>query len=79
MSNVRTIIAQLSHLGSEMLAACCTRPQYVVRSNWELGRSRVPGREEVMAASDCAGQLQPRRLANACYVRLLEERVTHVR
>lgn len=41
--------AQLSHLGSDMLAACCTRPQYVLRSNCETGRSRFPGSDDVMA------------------------------
>ena len=55
-----------------MLAACCTRPQYVVRSYWELGRSRVPGREEVMATTKYSRQLQPRQLAQASYVRLVE-------
>lgn len=62
-----SIAAQLSHLGSEMLAACCTRPQYVVRSYWELGRSRVPGSEEVMSTDNCSRQLQPRRLCAASY------------
>jgi hypothetical protein len=43
-------VAQLSHLGSEILAECITRPQYVLRSNWEDGRSRLPGSEDVMLA-----------------------------
>jgi hypothetical protein len=60
IANTISLVAQLSHLGSEMLAACCTRPQYVVRSYWELGRSRVPGKEEVMAAINGWRRLQPR-------------------
>jgi hypothetical protein len=31
-----------------MSAECFTRPQYVLRSYWETGRSRFPGRDEVM-------------------------------
>lgn len=34
-----------THLGSEMLAQCLTRPQYVLRSNCDSGSSRLPGSE----------------------------------
>ena len=39
-----------SHLGSAISADCFTRPQYVLRSYWEAGRSRCPGREADMVA-----------------------------
>jgi hypothetical protein len=38
----------VSHLGSDMLAECCTRPQYVPRSYCETGKSRLPGNEDVI-------------------------------
>ena len=41
----------MSHLGSEILAECRTRPQYVPRSNWDTGRSRLPGNEDVMSTT----------------------------
>lgn len=40
---------KVSHLGSETSAQCRTRPQYVLRSYWDAGKSRVPGNEDVMA------------------------------
>ena len=39
-----------SHLGSAISADCFTRPQYVLRSYWEAGRSRCPDREADMVA-----------------------------
>ena len=39
----------VSHLGSERFAACRTRPQYVLRSYWDAGRSLLPGREADMS------------------------------
>lgn len=44
---------RLSHLGSEISAECFTRPQYVLRSYRETGSSRVPGREDVIAITEC--------------------------
>jgi len=44
----------VSHLGSDMFAECCTRPQYVPRLNCETGRSRLPGSEDVML-TECEG------------------------
>lgn len=46
---IEVLFALLSHLGSEMSAAWRTRPQYVLRSYCETGRSRFPGNEDVMA------------------------------
>ena len=40
---------QPPHLGSEISAACRTRPQYVLRSYCEAGSSRFPGIEADMA------------------------------
>ena len=40
---------RVSHLGSDISADCLTRPQYVERSYWEAGRSRLPGKEADMA------------------------------
>jgi hypothetical protein len=31
------------------VAECCTRPQYVLRSYWETGKSRLPGSEDVIS------------------------------
>lgn len=45
--------SQLSHLGSDIVAECWTRPQYVLRSYWETGRSRLPGSEDVIL---CEGE-----------------------
>jgi allantoicase len=39
-----------------MVADCCTRPQYVLRSYWETGRSRLPGREDVIFAQQRDGE-----------------------
>ena len=39
----------MSHLGSDRFAACRTRPQYVLRSYWDAGRSLLPGREADMS------------------------------
>jgi hypothetical protein len=39
------------HLGSEIFAACRTRPQYVLRSYWEAGSSRLPGIEDDISRS----------------------------
>src|SRR5277367_948346 len=33
------------HLGSAICADCFTRPQYVDKSYWEAGRSRLPGND----------------------------------
>jgi hypothetical protein len=44
----------MSHLGSERFAACRTRPQYVLRSYWDAGRSLLPGREADMAGMEVA-------------------------
>jgi hypothetical protein len=33
------------HLGSAICADCFTRPQYVDRSYWDAGRSRLPGND----------------------------------
>jgi hypothetical protein len=44
-------VHNVSHLGSEILAECRTRPQYVLRSNCDTGRSRLPGKEDVMSTS----------------------------
>jgi len=41
----------MSHLGSERFAACRTRPQYVLRSYWDAGRSLLPGREADMSGA----------------------------
>lgn len=43
-----SFVAQLSHLGSDIVADCFTRPQYVLRSYCEVGRSRFPGSEDVI-------------------------------
>lgn len=48
--------SRLSHLGSVMLAVCSTLPQYVLRSNWDSGRSRLPGSEADMASSFVASR-----------------------
>jgi hypothetical protein len=40
-----------SHLGSDMLAQCLTRPQYVLRSNRDSGSSRLPGIEADILSS----------------------------
>jgi hypothetical protein len=39
-----------------MSAECFTRPQYVLRSYWETGRSRFPGRDEVMVCVKRGGR-----------------------
>ena len=44
----------VSHLGSDMFAECCTRPQYVPRLYCETGRSRFPGSEDVILTG-CKG------------------------
>ena len=46
--------AQLSHLGSDIAAECWTRPQYVLRSYWETGKSRLPGSKDVIL---CEGKM----------------------
>jgi hypothetical protein len=38
-------VALIPHLGSDISAACLTRPQYVLRSYCEIGSSRLPGNE----------------------------------
>lgn len=42
----------VSHLGSAMFAECLTRPQYVVRSNCDAGRSLLPGRDADILMSE---------------------------
>lgn len=42
-------IIQCPHLGSDMSAACLTRPKYVLRSYCETGSSRLPGSEADIA------------------------------
>jgi hypothetical protein len=38
-----------------MPAVCLTRPQYVLRSYWESGSARLPGREADMVAAVLRG------------------------
>lgn len=42
-----------THLGSARSIECRTRPQYVLRLKRDSGRSRRPGREDVMVMNDC--------------------------
>lgn len=51
-----------SHLGSAMSAECFTRPQYVLRSWREAGRSLLPGRELDMAGGRPRAHLQGLRM-----------------
>lgn len=51
--DMATWSTRVSHLGSAIWADCLTRPQYVLRSYCDAGRSRAPGREADMAA--CIG------------------------
>lgn len=41
-------IACCPYLGSAISADCLTRPQYVERSYGDAGKSRLPGREDVI-------------------------------
>jgi len=42
-----------THLGSARSIECRTRPQYVLRLKRDSGRSRRPGREDVIVMYDC--------------------------
>lgn len=44
----KRIEEKLGYLGSHSSAACLTLPQYVLRSYFEAGRSRLPGIEDDM-------------------------------
>ncbi len=48
-----------THRGSVMPAVCFTRPQYVLRSYWDTGRSRPPGSEADMVTG-------PSRVRRGC-------------
>lgn len=79
-------MARLSHLGSVRPAVCFTRPQYVLRSYWESGRSLLPGREaDIVAALPALILLASRDLVKGRGVRaspgegLEEKEIEHAR
>lgn len=51
MSETKRAESIKAHLGSERSAECLTRPQYVLRSYCDAGRSRFPGKEADIVAT----------------------------
>jgi hypothetical protein len=50
------------HLGSEIFAACRTRPQYVLRSYCEGGSSRLPGRDADIVKNSLGRRMRQMRV-----------------
>ena len=68
----------MAYLGSAISADCLTRPQYVVRSYSDAGRSRVPGIEADIASKgkgEASSEGRARRSGNGLdnHVRLRYE------
>ena len=51
------------HLGSAISADCLTRPQYVLKSYFDAGKSRLPGSEADMSEGEANGtaSISPQR------------------